>query len=666
MRQHSPLESPPRCEVPATSVSVGFHGQGVSTASAPTQRIAGRIFTAALRRLSHPEMIQPRTHTISGDGRPNSCSMGDGPSHGNRIGQSKSCGSLQEYSGGSNRSAGNINNDHSSGSGGSGREQMNSLSLKTDSAFPRSRFAARRGRRRDDSQGKGPSRDPNVRRLGPDVISDRAGAADGGSQTRKGGNCTPRLCLTKAVEALWKTASGHRQLEDEFSPQETTLAVNDDLWHQMGIVSKSDSLSASFARRKKEGTVECEKLGAVMQDVWASAEEAFIFLDGGSNDVLTRAELRAGVARFRIPNLNLDRLLTELDSDRSGLITARNFIRLFSRYWACSTLRQESYRPEVYESARQCRGDVIARFNSWSLRHSEASAAIVPNATNARRDVIDSWEGAGGQLARGGPRSPPATPDPERSARGEGPEGPESGQHLPTTESYRESTVEEFRGPCCKSSALSAVGTAGRLQSATVTPRLPVDQRRFSTNFGGNTGARLQTPTGNATGRQNDCNVELKASCQSAMACLGRCSENGSGKSGSKEDRAHLAQAAHLQAEARERLRKTQLQANDSSKTRSKQDADEQERRRFDAAVRRLAAEEERKIRRKGLRLPRAVGDWSGLRFFQPNDKHSIPTCSSDGPQVPVWTTFVSSAAFGIQLPRSRTSDSAGETDCTQ
>jgi hypothetical protein len=644
---------------PSESTALPAAGSELQEVSPKSQlaNVAGRIFAAALRRLSQPEGLQQHIYDLD-------CAEIADRSHdiGGKLGPSGNIGSSCENFERSNRIC---NSDGLSGFLTAGNELgVQCVDSTTEIAQQLRQKAV--GNQWDGSPGA-------VQVYGYCDYEDRQRAANPQKDRKRGSplvndletNAQSRLKerslrrVTATVDSLWQSRACRQQ--DQFQISDSALSASGRVW----VKGENSSSVSSIALRTKQGRlpVECDRLGAAMCEVWGSAEEAFVFLDGGSNDVLTRAELRSGAARLRVPGLQMDRLLVELDSDRTGLVTVRIFVRKFANYWGSSM-----QHPQAYEAARRRRGEILARFNAWCVRHMEAAVAEVDNAGgNAAESDVNKTKRVL-RDERVGPRSPPATPDPETAALCPGLEGSEAGEVLGSNDSNK--TGSELTGSsangeqrldrkashtwnsCDTVTVVDTAAASVQVEHATMTvSTLP----RHHQNCCGR--ENLDQNQGRCTvcSSSEDSNMQHLNKCERSRidrhqkfiisACLFG-SENVKKRNGSHSDA-----EIRLQIALHERsVHETRHQAKRRLTKVRKDATEEEEQRRLAAALRHIATEEDRKIRRRGLQLPCAVdGDWSGLRLFRQEIEISDPLNGNGAAQVPIWTANVDPADLKMQ-----------------
>jgi len=78
---------------------------------------------------------------------------------------------------------------------------------------------------------------------------------------------------------------------------------------------------------------ESDKIRDVLKRVWSSAAEAFYFFDISGSDALNPIQLRQGLKRLGLSSIRHQVAFQEIDLDRDGRISDRDFIKHFAAGW---------------------------------------------------------------------------------------------------------------------------------------------------------------------------------------------------------------------------------------------------------------------------------------------------------------------------------------------
>jgi hypothetical protein len=78
---------------------------------------------------------------------------------------------------------------------------------------------------------------------------------------------------------------------------------------------------------------ESDKIRDVLKQVWSSAAEAFVFFDISGSDAINMTQMRQGLKRLRLNAIHLEAAFREIDLDRDGRISERDFIKHFAAGW---------------------------------------------------------------------------------------------------------------------------------------------------------------------------------------------------------------------------------------------------------------------------------------------------------------------------------------------
>ena len=100
-----------------------------------------------------------------------------------------------------------------------------------------------------------------------------------------------------------------------------------------GINQPTTPRAVSASKRDNKEPKESDKIREVLKKVWSSAEEAFVFFDISGSDTLNMTQLRQGLKRLRLNAIRLEVAFQEIDLDRDGRISERDFIRHFAAGW---------------------------------------------------------------------------------------------------------------------------------------------------------------------------------------------------------------------------------------------------------------------------------------------------------------------------------------------
>ena len=98
-------------------------------------------------------------------------------------------------------------------------------------------------------------------------------------------------------------------------------------------VSTPNTPRVATPRGESKEPKESDKIRNVLKLVWESAAEAFVFFDISGADGLNQVQLRKGLKRLRLNHIRLETAFQEIDLDRDGRISERDFIKHFAPGW---------------------------------------------------------------------------------------------------------------------------------------------------------------------------------------------------------------------------------------------------------------------------------------------------------------------------------------------
>ena len=100
-----------------------------------------------------------------------------------------------------------------------------------------------------------------------------------------------------------------------------------------GISAPGTPRAVSTSKQDSKETKESDKIREVLKKVWETAAEAFVFFDISGSDHLNMTQLRQGLKRLRLNAVSVEVAFQEIDLDRDGRISERDFIRHFAAGW---------------------------------------------------------------------------------------------------------------------------------------------------------------------------------------------------------------------------------------------------------------------------------------------------------------------------------------------
>jgi hypothetical protein len=100
-----------------------------------------------------------------------------------------------------------------------------------------------------------------------------------------------------------------------------------------GISAPGTPRAVSASKQDNKEPKESDKIREVLKKVWETAAEAFVFFDISGSDHLNMTQLRQGLKRLRLNAISVEVAFQEIDLDRDGRISERDFIRHFAAGW---------------------------------------------------------------------------------------------------------------------------------------------------------------------------------------------------------------------------------------------------------------------------------------------------------------------------------------------